>query len=281
MREVNVKLVKEAVSKMCVESNIYLGEKYRRCLEHAMDKETNKTAKSLFEDMCTNLDMAVGNHMPVCQDTGMGVVFITYGQDVLFTGGDLNKAVHDGVKEGYEEGYLRKSVVSDPLYERKNSGDNTPAVIHLEMVEGDQVVIEFMPKGFGSENMSAIAMLKPTAGEKAVIDFVTETVKKGGANPCPPLFIGIGIGGTFEKAALLSKKALLRDASESNPKIYLKELEEKILHSVNSLDIGPQGLGGDTTALGVSILDYPTHIAGLPVAVNICCHVHRHKKTVI
>lgn len=281
MRKVDVSLIKEAVAQMSIDSNIFLSDAYRSVVNDAVEKENNTTAKALFSDMCQNLDMAVENKLPVCQDTGMAVVFITYGQDVLFTGGSLTGAVNDGVEKGYREGYLRKSVVADPLYERKNSGNNLPAVIHLEMVEGDKVVVDFMPKGFGSENMSAVRMLKPTAGEAAVVDFVTETVRNAGANPCPPLFIGVGIGGTFEKAALLSKKALLRDAGTVNEKDYLASLESKILASANKLDIGPQGLGGDHTVLGVSILDYPTHIAGLPVAVNICCHVHRHKQYVI
>lgn len=281
MRKVDVSLIREAVAQMSIDSNIFLSDAYRSVVNDAVEKENNTTAKALFSDMCQNLDMAVENKLPVCQDTGMAVVFITYGQDVLFTGGSLTGAVNEGVEKGYREGYLRKSVVADPLYERKNSGNNLPAVIHLEMVEGDKVVVDFMPKGFGSENMSAVRMLKPTSGEAAVVDFVTETVRNAGANPCPPLFIGVGIGGTFEKAALLSKKALLRDADTVNEKDYLASLERKILDSANKLDIGPQGLGGDHTVLGVSILDYPTHIAGLPVAVNICCHVHRHKQYVI
>lgn len=281
MREVDVKLITKAVKQMCIKSNIFLGKTYREKLKQSMAKETNTSAKALFADMCTNLDMAEENNMPVCQDTGMAVVFIKVGQEVILTGGNLEEAINEGVKQGYLDGYLRKSVVSDPLYERKNSGNNLPAVIHYEIKGGDKVCIDFMPKGFGSENMSAIAMLKPTAGEGAVVDFVTETVKKAGANPCPPLFIGVGIGGTFEKAALLSKKALFSEANAVNEKPYLAKLEKKILDSINKLDIGPQGLGGDLTALNVSILDYPTHIAGLPVAVNVCCHVHRHNHIVI
>ena len=250
-----------------------------RILKAAKD-ESNELGKKILSQLEENMVIAENENIPICQDTGMAVVFLKIGQEVHFEGGSLEEAVNEGIRQGYTEGYLRKSVVGDPLI-RKNTGDNTPGVIHYEIVPGDKVEITVAPKGFGSENMSRVCMLKPADGIEGVKAAVLETVKLAGPNACPPLVIGVGIGGTFEKCALLAKKALTRDINSHNSIEYVKELEIELLEEINKLDIGPAGLGGQTTALGINIETYPTHIAGLPVAINMCCHVNRHKKRTI
>ena len=246
----------------------------------ACKTETNDTGKAILNDLCRNMDAAREMQIPICQDTGMAVVFVEVGQDVHFIGGDFEQAIHEGVRQGYVEGLLRLSVVGDPL-ERKNTNDNTPAVIHTRIVQGDKVELMVAPKGFGSENMSRIKMFTPSATKEDIINFVVETAKLAGSNPCPPMVLGVGIGGDFELCAYLAKKALCREVSEHNPKEEYRLLEQEMLERVNQLDIGPQGFGGITTALSVAIEQYATHIAGLPVAVNVGCHVTRHKKVTI
>lgn len=280
MKEINVASIEEAVAKLCIESNRELPEDIKEGLCSARCKECNALAKSVLLDLEKNLEASKELNLPICQDTGMAVVFIEIGQDVHLVGGDLYKAVNRGVAKGYTEGLLRKSVVSDPL-KRENTNDNTPAVIHTKIVAGCEVKITVAPKGFGSENMSGIKMLTPFDGRSGVVNAVLEIVKNASDNPCPPMIIGVGIGGDFEQCAFLSKKALLRNVNKRNSDPYYKELEEEILDLVNKLNIGPQGFGGDTTALAVNIETAPTHIAGLPVAVNIGCHVTRHKSMVI
>ena len=269
-------LVRDTVAELCIEANKCLPGDIVSTIEKAQDSEKNPLAKEILKDICKNCVLAKDYDIPVCQDTGMAVVFLKIGQDVHFVGGNLNDAVNMGVSMGYENGLLRKSVVLDPL-NRVNTNDNTPAVIHLEIVDGDEVEITVAPKGFGSENMSKIYMLTPFDGRNGVIDSVLDCVKKASGNPCPPIVVGVGIGGDFEQCALLSKKALCRDTRLRNENPYYKELEEELLEKINELDIGPQGFGGNTTALAVNIETAPTHIAGLPVAVNIGCHVTRHK----
>lgn len=280
MKEINVALIENAVARLCIEANKELPEDIKEGICNAKCKECNSLAKSVLGDLERNLEASKEFNLPICQDTGMAVVFLEIGQDVHLVGGDVYEAVNQGVANGYTEGLLRKSVVSDPL-RRENTNDNTPAVIHTKIVSGDEVRITVSPKGFGSENMSGIKMLTPFDDRQGVIDAVLEIVKNASDNPCPPMIIGVGIGGDFEQCAYLSKKALLRDISKENSDPYYKELEEEILCLVNGLNIGPQGFGGDTTALAVNIETAPTHIAGLPVAVNIGCHVTRHKSTVI
>ncbi len=275
MKEISAKRIIETVREMCIEANCNLNEDIRSALEQGLSREENPTAKQMLSDILTNADIAKAEQMPICQDTGMAVFFLKLGQDVHITGGLLQDAVNEGVRQGYRDGYLRKSVVADPV-RRGNTGDNTPAVIHLELVEGEELEITLAPKGFGSENMSAIKMCKPSEGLSGIIDFVVDTVKKAGGNPCPPIVVGVGIGGTFEKCATLAKSALLRDVDSKNPDPYYAELEEILLQKINALDIGPQGFGGKTTALGVNVETFPTHIAGMPCAVNINCHVTRH-----
>ena len=269
-------LVRDTVAELCIEANKCLPGDIVSTIEKAQDSEKNPLAKEILKDICKNCALAKDYDIPVCQDTGMAVVFLKIGQDVHFVGGNLNDAVNTGVSMGYENGLLRKSVVLDPL-NRVNTNDNTPAVIHLEIVDGDEVEITVAPKGFGSENMSKIYMLTPFDGRNGVIDSVLDCVKKASGNPCPPIVVGVGIGGDFEQCALLSKKALCRDTRLRNENPYYKELEEELLEKINELGIGPQGFGGNTTALAVNIETAPTHIAGLPVAVNIGCHVTRHK----
>ena len=276
MKEINVSKVRDAVAELCIEANKVLPDDITCAIEKAKLSEENPLAKEILNDLCKNCQMAKELDVPVCQDTGMAVVFLKIGQDVHFVGGNLNAAVNEGVKIGYEKGLLRKSVVSDPI-NRVNTGDNTPAVIHLEIVDGDEVEITVAPKGFGSENMSKIYMLTPFDSRKGVVDSVLDCVKKASGNPCPPIVVGVGIGGDFEECALLSKKALCRDTSKPNENPFYKELEEELLNEINKTGIGPQGFGGVTTALAVNIETAPTHIAGLPVAVNIGCHVTRHK----
>lgn len=280
IREIDVSLVTEVVKRLSITANKVLPKSIEREICRSCSIETDCLAKSIMNDIKENLVAASELDLPICQDTGMAVIFLKIGQDIHFTGGDLYTAINEGVALGYTEGLLRKSVVSDPL-NRVNSNDNTPAVIHTEIVSGNKVEITVAPKGFGSENMSAIKMLTPAQSKQGVIDFVLETVKKAGGNPCPPMVIGVGIGGDFEQVALLSKKALLRDLGTKNSNEIYAQLENELLEKVNELGVGPQGFGGKTTALGLNIEYAPTHIAGLPVAVNIGCHVTRHCTEII
>lgn len=275
LREIPVSEITEQVRDMCIQANHVLSPDMKDALKKAMDKEENPLAGSILSQLQENMKIAEEEMIPICQDTGMAVVFLEVGQDIHFVGGSLAEAVNEGVRLGYTEGYLRKSVVGDPLI-RKNTGDNTPAILHCSIVPGDRVKITVAPKGFGSENMSKIAMLKPADGIEGVKNAVLSAVKEAGPNACPPLVVGVGIGGTFEKAALMAKKALTREAGSHSEKEHIRVLEEELLASMNHLDIGPAGLGGNTTVLAVNIETYATHIAGLPVAVNLCCHVNRH-----
>ena len=279
MREINSSLITEAIKRMCIEANCHLSCDIKDCIRASYEKEDWPQAKEILERIIENFEISDSKGRPVCQDTGVACVFLSIGQDVHITG-DLAEAVNEGVRLGYSEGYLRKSVVRDPL-DRVNTGDNTPAMIYYDIVPGDKVEITVAPKGFGSENMSRIAMLSPSDGIDGVIDFVCKAVEEAGPNPCPPIVVGVGIGGTFDKAAYLAKKALLRPLDQPNDKQFYAELEAKLLEKINALGIGPQGFGGRTTALAVNIEAFPTHIAGLPVAVNINCHVTRHKTEVI
>lgn len=275
MRDVNVSEVTEVISKLCIEANHYLAPDMVCALDKATDNEESELGKKILNQLKENLEIAKTDMIPICQDTGMAVVFINIGQEVHFTGGNLEDAINEGVRRGYVDGYLRKSVVSDPI-ERVNTKDNTPAVIHYNMVPGDKVEITLAPKGFGSENMSRVFMLKPADGIEGVKNAVLTAVKDAGPNACPPMVVGVGIGGTFEKCAILAKKALTRPAGEHSEIPYVKDLEIELLEKINKTGIGPGGLGGTVTAFAVNVLTYPTHIAGLPVAVNICCHVNRH-----
>lgn len=277
MREVSVEKIVDTVKELCIESNYYLGDDIRNGLKDSIEKEDYPLANDVLKKIYLNADIARNNSMPICQDTGMACVFVELGQDVHITGGSLEDAINEGVRRGYEEGFLRKSVVKDPL-NRVNTKDNTPAIIYYDIVKGDKVKITVAPKGFGSENMSRIAMLKPSDGVEGVKRFILETVENAGPNPCPPMVVGVGIGGTFDKAAYLAKKALLRPIDQSSEIEFYKDLEEELISEINKLGIGPQGFGGRTTALGINIEVYPTHIAGLPVAVNINCHATRHKE---
>ena len=280
MREINVDTIKENIARMCIEANHYLDEDLKECMASHLAAEPSEVARNILESIGKNIEIAEEGIFPLCQDTGMACVFMEIGQDVHITGGSLEDAINEGVRQGYTEGYLRKSIVRDPL-DRVNTGDNTPAYIHYDIVPGDQVKITVAPKGFGSENMSRIKMFPPSAGEEGVKDFVVETAKLAGANPCPPIVLGVGIGGTFDKAALMAKKALLNPLDKPNESPYYDEMEQELLERINSLGIGPQGFGGRTTALAVNIITAPTHIAGLPVAVNVNCHVSRHKTVVL
>lgn len=280
MREINVKEIEEAIKKLCIEANYYVGNDIKEALCKCKEEEPYKIAEDVLDKIILNDEIAAKEQMPMCQDTGMACVFLEIGQDVHITGGLLEDAVNEGVRRGYEEGYLRKSVVKDPI-DRVNTKDNTPAIIYYDIVEGDKVKITVAPKGFGSENMSRIGMLKPADGLEGVKKFIIETVRVAGPNPCPPMVVGVGIGGTFDKAAYLAKKALLRPINIRNSQEFYKNLEEELLEKINELGIGPQGFGGKTTALGLNIETYPTHIAGLPVAVNINCHATRHKDIVL
>lgn len=275
VRSVDVKLLTENIKEMCIQANHYLAPDMDKAMKNAHEKETKPLAKQILAQLLENLDIAGEDMIPICQDTGMAVVFLKVGQDVHFEGGSVEDAVNEGVRQGYAEGYLRKSVVGDPLL-RVNTKDNTPAIIHYEIVPGDKVEIMVAPKGFGSENMSKIYMLKPADGIEGVKEAIINTVKEAGPNACPPVVVGVGIGGTFEKAAILAKKALTREIGTHSELAHIKELEEELLEKINQIGLGPAGLGGDTTALAVNINTYATHIAGLPVAVNICCHVNRH-----
>ena len=280
MREISEKQISDTVRELFISACYKLPGDTEALVHKAADCERNPLAKSILGSMEDNLDAAKELDIPICQDTGMAVLFAEVGTDVHITG-DFEAAVNDGVKRAYEDGYLRKSVVRCPLYDRVNTNDNTPAIIHTRLVPGDKIRLIAAPKGFGSENMSKIKMFTPSATEQDIIDFVVDTVRTAGSNPCPPVVVGVGIGGTFEYAAYLAKRALARDVSSVTENPKYAELEEKMLDEINKLDIGPQGFGGDTTALAVKIETYPTHIAGLPVAVNINCHVARHKEAVI
>lgn len=280
IREVEVALLTNAVKKLFVAANYELPADTAACMKAFAQREQNPLAKSVLNDLTENLEAARALSVPICQDTGMAVLFIEIGQDVHVTGGSLEGALQQGVREAYEEGLLRKSVVADPL-RRVNTGDNTPAIIHYSIVPGSQIKLTAAPKGFGSENMSGIRMLTPAAGRDGVMNAVLDIVKKAGGNPCPPMVIGVGLGGDFEQCALLAKKALCRAVSERNSDAYYAQMEAELLEKVNLLNIGPQGFGGDTTAFAVNIETAPTHIAGLPVAVNIGCHVTRHQSVIL
>ena len=280
MREVNVDKVTENIKDMCIEANHFLTDDMKKVFKNAVVSEESPLGKQVLNQLNENLDIAANDMIPICQDTGMAVVFINVGQDVHFTNGNITDAINEGVRQGYVDGYLRKSVVNDPII-RENTKDNTPAVIHYNIVPGDKVDITVAPKGFGSENMSRIFMLKPADGIEGVKNAILTAVKDAGPNACPPMVVGVGIGGTFEKCALLAKKALTRNVEEESPVEYVRELEREMLDKVNKLGIGPGGLGGTQTALAINIETYPTHIAGLPVAVYICCHVNRHSHRVI
>lgn len=276
MREVLAEKIVAAVEKLAMQANYYLTDDVLCCLKRSVETEESPLGKEIIGTIVENAILAKENDAPICQDTGMAVVFVKLGQDVHVTGGDIYQAINEGVAKGYTVGYLRKSVVNDPVFARVNTKDNTPAIIHLEIVPGDKIDIILAPKGFGSENMGALKMCKPSEGVEGVIDFVVDTVSKAGSNPCPPIVVGVGIGGTMEKATYLAKRSLIRELGQKNQDERYAKLEEEILTRVNATGIGPQGLGGRTTALAVHIEYYPTHIAGMPVAVNINCHASRH-----
>lgn len=280
MRSIHVDDISKNIKEMCIEANHYLSPDMKKRLACASKEEKSPLGKQILEQLNENLVIAETDMIPICQDTGMAVVFISVGQEVHIEGGSLTDAINQGVRDGYTDGYLRKSVVIDPI-DRVNTKDNTPAVIHYELVEGNQVTITLAPKGFGSENMSRVFMLKPADGIEGVKESILTTVREAGPNACPPMIVGVGIGGTFEKCACMAKHALTRNLEEESPVSYIRDLEKEMLEKINSLGIGPGGLGGTVTALAVNIETYPTHIAGLPVAVNICCHVNRHVKRIL
>lgn len=280
MRTLNVSEITKNVKQMCISANYFLSADMKCAIRNAVEAERSPLGKQILEQLQENMKIAGEDMIPICQDTGMAVIFMEIGQDVHFEGGSLEEAVQEGVRQGYTEGFLRKSVVKDPIF-RENTGDNTPAVIHYEIVPGDKVQITMSPKGFGSENMSRVFMLKPADGVDGVKNAVLTAVKDAGPNACPPMVVGVGIGGTFEKCALMAKKALTRPVDKRSESLYVRELEEELLEKINRSGIGPGGLGGSVTALAVNIETYPTHIAGLPVAVNICCHVNRHVTQVL
>ena len=280
MREIDVATITQNIKEMCIEANHFLTDDMKKVFNQAVDSEESPLGKQVLCQLKENLQIAGDDMIPICQDTGMAVVFINVGQEVHLTGGDITDAINEGVRQGYVEGYLRKSVVKDPIY-RENTKDNTPAVIHFNIVPGDKVDITVAPKGFGSENTSRVFMLKPADGIEGVKDAILTAVRDAGPNACPPMVVGVGIGGTFEKCAWMAKKALTRNLDEESDVPYVRELEKEMLEKINKLGIGPGGLGGTNTALAVNIETYPTHIAGLPVAVNICCHVNRHSHRVL
>ena len=280
MREIDISEIISNIKEMCIEANHFLSPDMKAALYDSCDAEKSVLGRQVLEQLKENLKIAGEDMIPICQDTGMAVVFIKVGQDVHITGGSLDAAINEGVRQGYTEGFLRKSVVKDPIY-RENTKDNTPAVIHYEITEGDKIEITLAPKGFGSENMSRVFMLKPSDGIEGVKEAVLTAVKDAGPNACPPMVVGVGIGGTFEKCALLAKKALTRDFNEKPAQQYVAELEDELLSKINNSGIGPGGLGGTQTAFKVNVETYPTHIAGLPVAINICCHVNRHVTRVL
>ena len=280
MRNIEVDKIIEVVQNLCIQANYFLNKDIRNAMERGLSTEESPIGSEILKKLLLNADLASEKQVAICQDTGMAVVFVTLGQEVHIVGGSLAEAINEGVRRGYRDGYLRKSVVGDPI-ERVNTGDNTPAVIHYDIVPGDILKIELAPKGFGSENMSALKMLKPSDGIEGVKAFILETVDKAGPNPCPPIVVGVGIGGTMEKASLLAKRALLRPIDRRSGIEYVKNLEIEMLEKINQLGIGPAGLGGTNTALAVNVETYPTHIAGLPVAVNINCHVTRHAEALL
>lgn len=280
MRTISVQEITRNIKEMCIEANYELSNDVKNAIYYHEETESNQLGKQILSQLKENMDIAENENIPICQDTGMAVVFMKIGQDVHFDGGSVEDAINEGIRQGYTEGYLRKSVVGDPI-ERVNTKDNTPGVIHYELVPGDKVELTVAPKGFGSENMSRVCMLKPADGIEGVKEAILETVRLAGPNACPPVVVGVGVGGTFEKCVLLAKKALIRELGSHNPIPYVKDLEEEMLQKINTIGIGPGGLGGDTTALGINIETYPTHIAGLPVAINMCCHVNRHKTRII
>lgn len=280
IRTVQTEIITETIKKMCIEANYSLSSDMVKAMRKAEEKEESVLGKQILAQLQDNLEIAASDMIPICQDTGMAVVFLEVGQDVHFEGGSFEDVVNEGVRRGYTEGFLRKSVVGDPIL-RENTKDNTPAVIHTRIVEGDRVKITVAPKGFGSENMSRVFMLKPAEGLEGVKNAILTAVKDAGPNACPPLVVGVGIGGTFEKCALMAKKALTREVGKHSDIPYVRKLEEEMLEKINCLGIGPGGLGGTVTALAVNVNTYPTHIAGLPVAVNICCHVNRHTVCVL
>lgn len=280
MKVINIEEIHAAVEKLCIEANCILNQDVVDAIRAGLGTEESPQGREVLRLMLENAEIAASDRVPICQDTGMAVLFVAVGQDVHVVGGDLTKALNEGVRRGYEKGYLRKSVVKDP-FDRVNTGDNTPAVIHYDIVPGSNLSITIAPKGFGSENMGALKMFKPSDGLPAVLDFIVDTVDKAGPNPCPPIVVGVGIGGTMEKAAYLAKKALLRPIGEGNPDDTYAQLESELLTRINDLGIGPQGFGGRTTALAVNMEVFPTHIAGLPAAVNINCHVTRHSQVIL
>lgn len=280
MREVNVSQVEDLVRELCIKANLYLPEDMEECIKCGAKAERSPVGKNVFDDIIENINVARNETIPICQDTGMAVIFMEIGQDVHFVGGSINDALNNGVARGYIDGRLRCSIVSDPL-ERVNTNNNTPPVVHLKYTDGDKVKIMVAPKGFGSENMSALKMMTPSVTQDEIVDWVVSVCAKAGSNPCPPIVIGVGIGGDFEKCAYLAKKALCRPVSQRNPKALYADLEKKMLEKINKLGIGPQGFGGTQTCLAVNIEQAPTHIAGLPVSVNIGCHVTRHAEGVI
>ena len=280
MREIPVSEITEAVKKLCISANYNLNSDVYSAIENSRDNEQSPIGKNILSQLLENADLAKENCKPICQDTGMAVIFMEVGQEVHFTGGNITDAINEGVRQGYIEGYLRKSVVSDPIL-RVNTKDNTPAIIHYNIVEGDKVKIDVAPKGFGSENMSKVYMLKPSDGIEGVKNAIIDCIEKAGPNPCPPMVVGVGIGGNFEKCTELAKKALLRPVGSHSDEEYVKEMEKELLEKANNLGIGPQGLGGNTTVLGINIETFATHIAGLPLAVNISCHVTRHGQVTI
>ncbi len=280
MREIEVNEIIDAVRELCIRANCVLNDDVYNALEAAKNTEKSPIGKEILCQLTDNADIAKNEYVPICQDTGMAIVFVELGQEVHINGGLLTDAINEGVRRGYRDGYLRKSVVSDPFI-RENTKDNTPAIIHYDIVEGDKIKIIVAPKGFGSENMSKIYMLKPSAGIEGAKDAIVQAVDEAGPNPCPPMVVGVGVGGNFEMAALLAKKALLRPIGSHSDKPHLREMEEELLERMNSLGIGPQGLGGVTTVLGVNVESFPTHIAGMPIAVNISCHVTRHAEVIL
>lgn len=280
MREISVNVIRDAIERLCIEANYYLPVDVKEALCKCRKQEDWAIAQDVLDKIVENYQIADAEQVPICQDTGMACVFLEVGQDVHFIEGSLYEAVHEGVRRGYEKGYLRKSVVKDPV-RRGNTGDNTPAMIYTDIVDGDKVTITVAPKGFGSENMSTIRMFKPSEGIEGIKKFIIETVENAGPNPCPPMVVGVGIGGTFDKAALLAKKAVIRELGSHHVDPYYAELEEEMLAKINELGIGPQGFGGKTTAIGLNIETMPTHIAGMPCAININCHVARHKTEVV
>lgn len=275
MRTIDVSEITENIKEMCMEANHYLSKDMDNEMKKAVEKEESPLGKQILLQLQENLQIAAEDRIPICQDTGMAVIFIEIGQDVHFVGGILEDAINEGVRQGYKEGYLRKSVVGDPII-RENTKDNTPAIVHYSIIKGDKVNIKVAPKGFGSENMSRVFMLKPADGIEGVKNAILTAVRDAGPNACPPMVVGVGIGGTFEKCALMAKEALTREAGTRSDILWARELEEEMLDKINKLGIGPGGLGGTTTALAVNVNTYPTHIAGLPVGINICCHVNRH-----